>query len=59
MWGGRGTRGCEPWEGAPGVQTQPAVHLLWSWVLSNRELGRGRRWSSRGSGGGCGRLSMW
>ena len=58
--GGGGLWEQDTWRGAPGhVQTWGAAHLLWSWVLSKRELGRGRRCSRRGSGGGCGRLSMW
>lgn len=58
--GGGGLWEQDTWHGTPGhMQTQRATHLLWSWVLSKRELGRGRRCSRRGSGGGCGRLSMW
>lgn len=57
---GPGSRAQRVEEQGPGqVVWVLLTHLLWSWVLSDRELGLGRRWSRRGSGGGCGRLSMW
>lgn len=61
IWGGhRHGTGGGSWVGEPRHRGRGSwAHLLWSWVLSDRELGRGRRWSRRGSGGGWGRLSMW